>query len=47
MKVAHSSDKDMQRMVGAFAKWRQDVYDDKGHVSVLISAKMGGVEKDW
>lgn len=47
MKVAHSSDKDMQRMAGAFAKWRQDVYDDKGHVSVLISAKMGGVEKDW
>ncbi|WP_406397728.1 hypothetical protein OH805_02315 [Streptomyces sp. NBC_00879] len=47
MEVAHSSDKDMQRMAGAFAKWRQDVYDDKGHVSVLISAKMGGVEKDW
>ncbi|MEU3922997.1 hypothetical protein [Streptomyces sp. NPDC029004] len=47
MEVTHSSDKDMQRMAGAFAKWRQDVYDDKGHVSVLISAKMGGVEKDW
>ncbi|HET6355201.1 hypothetical protein [Streptomyces sp.] len=47
MEVAHSSDKDMQRMAGAFAKWRQDVYDDKGHVSVLISAKMGGVETDW
>ncbi|TQK50365.1 hypothetical protein FBY35_0692 [Streptomyces sp. SLBN-118] len=47
MQAAHGSDKDMNRVADAFARWRREVYDDKGRVSVLVSAKMGGVEKDW
>ncbi|WP_327327698.1 hypothetical protein OG735_38065 [Streptomyces sp. NBC_01210] len=47
MQAGFGSDEDMQRLADAFAKWRQDVYDDTGRVSVLAGAKMGGVEKDW
>ena len=38
---------DMQRVADAFAKWRHDKYDDKGHVVVAQSYKAESVEKDW
>jgi hypothetical protein len=47
MQAGSGTSEDMQRVADAFAKWRQDVYDDTGRVSVLAGAKMGGIEKDW
>jgi hypothetical protein len=47
MQAGSGTPEDMQRVADAFAKWRQDVYDDTGRVSVLAGAKMGGIEKDW
>ncbi|MET7619282.1 hypothetical protein [Streptomyces sp. NPDC005408] len=37
----------MELMADAFAKWRQDVYDDKGHMSVLRGPKEDRVDRDW
>ncbi|WP_406002765.1 hypothetical protein [Streptomyces sp. NBC_00829] len=40
------SEVELQRTADAFATWRQEEYDDKGHMRVLGGAKMT-VEKDW